>query len=581
MKKIPLNTSLLVISTILGLIAYQAYIYISSPQVPFMDTMRLLTQLEDIITGESSWFAIYGAGEHRGLIYPFITLIEWLFWRVDARVTTVVTGFIVVATFFIAAKAVLSSLEKSSSFKGGAVLTAVILLSSLIFVSPAGFELWTLDLGFAQLFKNFLIVMFLYWIAITRYWMASINHSIAVGFVGGFLIIFCTYGWSYPFYAAAVFSVFISSLQAKQQRSNGIVLILLLTLAQITYVVSGTGVFSNSGSVESNPFSLASTIKAICYGASTVFIGSELISKLSIPLSMAIFFGATLVCAGSVAVVTVLINRNPTKIFFASLFIFSLAVLVGVSLARGMINFQNAGAPRYYVDFIWLILAALGILFSSNGQNPAGAGDPPVIRILRSIFFFLFMVAVIGHSCTWIAEIRAAPYRAMAFKKMAEVYERGVATQDDAKLLQSPFPTAKEAVEIAQRYRLAVIRDENVGCALQTARYLEGLYMPEKNHARWMGKSGSIMVRGCPSSFVIKGYIPGSFTARKLSVQYNNTLQEIDVTPGQEFLVRVENANPDRGLILLSVDETTTPSLSLNSADVRELGVLITGLGKE
>ncbi len=578
MPRVSKKTILLVFSTLICLIAYQGYIYLASPQVPFMDTMRFLTQIEDILKGERSWWTIYGSGEHRGLIYPFVTLIEWVFWRVDARVTTIITGFVVVATFFVVAKPFLASMERELSAKEKLVTAISMMLAALIFVSPAGFELWTLDLGFPQLLKNLFIVLYFYSITIRRSWMTSIYHSVVAGLIGAFLIIFCTYGWSYSFYAAVIFSILVIMLDLKCPKSHAVVLILILTTAQIIYVISGSGIFSNSGSVESNPFSLLSMVKAVCYGASTVFIGSELVSKLSVPLSLSFFFGLVLVCAGAMSVITVLVQRSPLQIYFACLFIFSLTVLTGVSLARGMTDFHNAGAPRYYVDLIWLLLAPLGMVFASRQFLLLSHSIPPVIKILRPITFALFLAAVVGHSITWVAELNAAPHRALAFQKMAAVYQRGVTNEEDAKLLQSPYPTAKEAVEIAQRYRLSIIRDEAVGCSLKTAKYLYGLYSPERNGVRWMSQEGAIVVKGCPRSVEIRGFIPDSFTPRVLKIQYQNAIHEIDIVPGREFIVKFENTSTERGIILLSVDKITKPSLTLNSPDTRELGILLTNL---
>ena len=140
------------------LVVFQVYVALASPQVPYMDTMLFFAQIDRIINGEISWLRVYGAGEHRGFLYPAITSLEWGLWGADARVSTVLTGFVVTAIFFYWLKAFLYPQDDVRK-TGGQVRIAflICLASAFIIVSPAGFELWTLSLGFAQLVKNLLI----------------------------------------------------------------------------------------------------------------------------------------------------------------------------------------------------------------------------------------------------------------------------------------------------------------------------------------------------------------------------------------------------------------------------------------
>lgn len=580
---------LIIPSVLVSLILYGFYISLAQPQVPYMDTMLFFVQIDQILRGEISWLDVYGSGDHRGIIYPFITFIEWAFWGVDARISTLLTGFVVAAIFYYWLKAFLSAQARLTidNKKEVSVVFFICLIAAAIIVSPAGFELWTLDLGFAQLFKNFLIITFLYFLTIKQCWAKNAINSIVFGLVGGFLILFATYGWSYPFLAACLFALICSGFNLGNHWWRAGIVAVLMILAQVIYIYSGHGVFG--GDKASSGLSIINLIKSIFFGASTAYIGNETLGKIAVPVIIPLLLGAGAILFAIVALLISVLEQTREKIFLSSLLIFSLMVLAGVALARGTTSYINTGASRYFVDFVWLVLAPMAIVFSTKQhiivhpalyrflhKLPLGK----LLLIARLLAVALCTAAVLGHLATWYVELKTAPYRAITFKNMATVYHRGVDTESDAALLQAPFSVAKKAIDVAQVYNLSILRTNQIQCGLATAEYTGDWYPPEINHQRWLKKQGDILLGNCPAQITIKGFIPENFNAHELTVIYGETRQSVALTPGNEFSLSLHVQQKRRVSVKLQLDEVTVPAAAGINADTRELGVLLTYIGE-
>ena len=570
------------------LILFQVYVALASPQVPYMDSMLFLVQIDQIINGEISWFDVYGAGEHRGFIFPLVTAIEWGLWGIDARVSTVLTGFVVAAIFYYWLKAFLLSQQDGISGDQQQVYITLIIscAAAAIIASPAGFELWTLSLGLAQLLKNLLIVIFLYQLATKKTWSKSIFSAVSYGVWGGGLILFATYGWSYPFLVASCFILFATSFHGREYWKNATVVFGIMLLAQVTYIYNGSGVFSNPSNVNTSDFPVANMINGFFYGAGTAFIGGESITKWALPLGVPIVFGGILLIMCFFALLITLMQRSPAKIFLCSMLVFALTVLAGVTFARGGAEFTNTGASRYFVDYVWLLLAPLAIIFTTHSfpliSNQRYHIIPLMkcLPVLKIIMVMLFVSAVLGHIATWITEVKIIPYRAVVLESMASVYRNGVQNDDDALLLQSPYSVAKRGVEVAQHYELAVLKHDEPRCTLKSAGYNGDWYSAEDNDARWLGRQGMIVLSKCAAVITIKGYLPENFSQRTLSFTYGDKQDVITIVPGKEFLLRLDQMNLRRTIVSLQLDQITSPLQAGINADQRELGILLTYIGE-
>ena len=574
---------------VLSLTLYTIYIALAQPQVPYMDSMLYLVQVEKILRGEITWFSVYGSGEHRGLIFPFVLLVEWIFWAVDARITTLLTGVVVAATFFYWLRSlVLVRFDIFGESRSSVKTFILAIAAAFIIVSPAAFELWTLDLGFAQLVKNLLIVLFFYQLSVTRVWNKNFICALLFGSWGGFLILFATYGWSYSFLAATAFAVVCIFYSEPHARIKVAVVLVIMVLAQYLYIRLGHGVFSNS-QYASQDLAMLELVKGMLYGASSSFMGTEVMTRSGVPVIAVMLFGGLLLVCSCIALIRTLITPSPVKVFAAALLVFSLTVLAGVTLARGATNYFNTGASRYFVDYVWLLLAPVLIFTKSVDtfvlpSHLSWLGCFPLQKIYdvaRLLMALLLGIAFLGHLLTWSVELKAAPYRAEVFKSMANVYRQGVIGEPDANLLQSPYDVARRGVSVAQRYNLAVFRTETSLCNLKTAAYTGDWYSAEQDGSRWMGKQAVLVVSKCAGPVILNVYIPKYFSARTLKIGYDDHMRAIQLEPGASTSITLDDRTNKRDQIELSLDTTTNPSAQGVNADGRDLGMLLTFIGTD
>lgn len=584
------NIYIALLGVTICLALFQIYVAMTSPQVPYMDTIRFLVQIDQIIRGEISWFDIYISGEHRGLIYPAVTAVEWKLWGLDARVSTVLTGFVVVVIFFLWVRAFLFSYQEYTTRKDQFALLPISItcLAAFVMASPAGFELWTLSLGFAQLLKNLLIVAFLYFLSTIKEWHHSSLTALMFGFFGSLLILFATYGWSYPFLVASSFVLFFFSAHYRECRKNAVIIFGVMCISQVIYIYLGSGVFTKASSVNIEGFSIANVIIGFLYGAGTVFIGNESIVKLALPVAITVTLGSVILAICFFTLFISMAQKSATKIFLCSLMVFALVVLTGVAIARGGVHYANAGASRYFVDFVWLLLAPVGIIFTTHSSTPIVNPCVPLIStrwlliLLKLILTLLLIVSAIGHGATWFVEYNVAPYRARVLESMASVYRNGVQNEEDAHLLQARYDFAKKGVEVAQHYELAVLRHDEPRCSLEKAVFRGDWFAPENNNnfARWMGKQGVIIISKCTTVAAIKVYLPENFSARTLRVVYGEKHKLITLEPGQESVLRLDQMNLKRTMITFELDKITSPLYKGIGTDKRELGLLLTAISE-
>lgn len=572
---------------VLSILLFETYIFLVQPQVPYMDSMLYLLQVDKILSGKATWMSIYGTGEHRGLLFPMVLLLEWYLWAVDARVTTLLTGGVVAATFYFWLRALVSQRDIYAD-QSKSVIPILLLgvAASIIIVSPAAFELWTLDLGFAQLIKNFLIVLFLYQLSIGKFWQQTYLGAFLVGICGAFLILVVTYGWSYPFLAAVSAVLFCVFLSAPKLRTKAAIIVVCMYLAQYLYFRLGHGVFSAEPTAGSSA-TIIDLIKGILFGAGSSFMGAEAMTSLGVPSIVPMVLGALLLFCVFVASIRALIFSRSEQVFALGLVVFSILVLVGVTFARGKINYQNTGASRYFVDYVWLLLAPILILMPRVEQSTVGsffkwlntAPLQSLFDVARKIFIVLFIIALVGHILTWAKELRTAPYRAVIFKNMADVYRNGVANESDAILLQSPFEVARKGVEVAQGNELAVLGSDESLCSLTKSIFTGDWYSPAEDGSRWMGKGAEISTYRCAPPVALNFYLPENFSPRKVQIRYDAKQQLVQLMPGKSVTILLDPFLRKNTRIFLSVDVTTNLAQQGIGEDIRDLGVLLTAFG--
>jgi hypothetical protein len=568
---------------------YIYYLHLTSPLVPYMDSVRYIGQINDLLTGDASLSDIWHQSGSVGIMYQLVTLFEWTFWGLDSRLTVIFTALVWAVLFSIYAKAWPNfndkhmSIELNNSMLGR--LLVIQLLIGFYFFSPAGWEIWLLDLGFAQTLKNLIIAAYLYALSRIDYQICSIGKLFLLGVLGALIVLFVSYHWSYSFTVSAVFLVILCGPATSKVLSRGVIVIFPILLAQCIHVREAGGSL-NSMAVTPDLEGFVKFMMALMYGASSIFVGGEVLDVLRIPTVI-------LMAIGGVFIFTILVvfklwvkNASTSRngIFFSALGFFGFCILASIAAARGGQGYQFAASSRYFMDYQFIFIGFLGIatcllsLHTDNDKVNFGGVRINNKSFVGGVVIVFGALAMVGHGATYLVEYKKAPYRAAVYKEQSLVYLSGVVNEKNTKLLQTDTPSLAKALAITDQYNLASLRNFSGECNLYDAMTSGDVYDLDAA-GRWLGRSGLLILGRCPETFRVEGFLPKNVSARTLTVIVNNLEYKSILIPGERFALIVKQ-KVARNLVRLkfSFDHTHTPSES-GFSDARELGAFITSIG--
>ncbi len=578
-----------VLAGVAGLLAFEWYLRIASPQVPYMDSLRYMDQLNGILHGQLSWWDIWHGGEHRGLFFPIVHLLEWLGWALDTRVTTRVTGIVVLFTLALWYYQWAKSLSGSVEGRGRAPLPWVIYLvpslAALVAFSPSGWELWLLDLGLAQLLKNLCIVGFL------ALWAREIDLDAGarrrpwLGLIGALLVLVVTYGWSYSLTFAAILALATGQAWSPRRVRYRLALLAPILLAQAAYVLGGGGVLMRGSSIL-DAGGLWAMFRGTLLGAGSVIVSYQTAVGAGLGHAgvLVMLMGAVALTAFVIEVVRMSADGfDATRRFHFSVAAFGIGTLGAAAFSRSGSAMEAAAASRYFVDYQWLVLGTLGLACDSRRLGAPLVSSPRWLALSARIATLsrgmlpAFVIAIgIGQFATWNYEMRVAPLRAEMFQKMRDVYLAGVRTDQDAQLLQASVSEAKRGVQIAQRYELGPFRALRAACDFRQAKLEGSWFGADSRGERWMGQQGSVFLNGCDGLVTIDVFLPPGFPDRVMTVSSNGTRADFVVKPGNVVSLDVPVLPNQRPLRLdLRVDGVTIPRAAGIGVDDRPLGIVV------
>lgn len=435
------------------------------PLDPYMDSLRIVGQIFDVLKGKVSILEVWRESGP-SIFYHLITLIEWIFWGLNTQITVIFTALSLALTFMIY---IISSLRLIKNNKKSVVILVVLivlqLVSACIFFSPAGWEIWLLDLGLPQVLKNFIIVIFLYYLSRTNFALITTKTFILTCLLAVSIVLFVSAGWSYAFTATVLF--FSTSLPKRSPRL--FLLPLSVLLSQICFWYFSSGV-TRLGAM-SIPFDLSGLqifLSAFFYGISTAFIGNETLELLKLPAYVIFLFGALFFIVSFFLMSYILLAKREQGInFFMLIYTFGLFTLLSIAISRGGQGYQFVGASRYFMDFQFIFFGFMGMYISllSDDVNTAGVHRnifSEKLRISLTVFFIFFvLMAASGHLFTYYNEYRKAPYRALAFKAISDVYRNGTLDVESVRLLQTTFASLEKALPIFKQFNLGSMRKHN------------------------------------------------------------------------------------------------------------------------
>jgi len=574
---------------LLLLLLHQVMVTRAAPDALYMDSLRLLRDMDDWQAGRMSLLALWTQGSaHHGLVNQAALLANMQLFSLDVLLVNRFTGAVVAGVALL----LLSAFLREPVWRGagpvriasGARWGVGGLMAALCF-SWAGFELFTLDLGFPLWIKNLCFVGFFAGHAAYlsglgepgRPWLA---RGLLLSLAGMFVVLFVGMGWSYAFVVAvlAVTSLFLAIQRRRmplRSRFAALLPAVALVVAVALYVAAGSAQGEGEG-LSRLASDLPNRIWLALHALGAAWIGVEVLPFFGMPLDAAAWLGL-LTCGAALWAGIARLRRGLLAGSLLPLYLLGYGALmaVSVSIARGDGGAAQVMASRYHMD---LVLFLFGTLWLCTVELAARGFRP---RAPSLVFAAVCLLVGATLTATMMREWKAAPYRAAAFEAMNRALAMGVPDQAAADLLQSPLEHARAGARLLREHRLAVFAEAPVddACAAASITRLEGWNAPEGS-AMWMGRSGVLSLPACSCRFVADVYLPDAFPARTLSVTLDGGgVGHFELMPGQSKRVELEGGATAR-VLRAEVSRATTPALDLaGQLDQRELGALWSNLG--
>lgn len=559
-----------------ALVVHQRYVALVHPDVPYMDSLRLLYHLDLWEAGRMRLLDMWGFGtsSHRGLVTQAFLFANMHGFGLDALLANRATGFVIATVsallaFAFARDAMRAAAGQWTRARRAVALLTVALLAVLGF-SFAGFELLTLDLGLPLWFKNLAFVG--YFAAHGAFLVRpSRARALALSLAGIWIVLLIAMGWAYAFVGAVVFvqALDMAARWPKRPHFVEVAPSVALVAALGVYFLAGGG----AGDGVSAPHvlrSLVDTAKLMLYAAGAGAVGADALRAHALPEILALGAGA-LFAAAAILFTWRRVGREfaTTSLLPLYLVAYGGLVSVSVSIARGDGGISAVMASRYYMDVYLLAVGALWLCADALLRTRPGHRSPQAIA-----WGALAAVLVAGYCIDFATEQRTAPYRAAAFQAMAAATRADVVDEDAARLLQSPYDNAVRGIAVMRRRQLGPFRTSPLAECSDTAIQRGIGWHGAEPGGVWMRATAELTVPACQCPLHATLYIPADFSARTVSVEAaGGVVGQLVLRPGEPAVLDLPPARQVTRYRVRS-SAVTVPSRDLGRADIRDLGVL-------
>lgn len=555
-------------------VIHQIFLGRAHPDALYMDSLRLLSQLDQWESGALSTLDFWGQGSsHRGFVNQLFLMANVSLFHLDVLLVNRLTGVVIAAVALILVVAWCRDSRPHLCSTGDAlVAVGVSITVAGLCHSWAGFELFTLDLGLPLWVKNLCFVSFFGLHA----WLLALGPrrpmlwSIVLALFAPVVVLVVGMGWNYAFIGAVLATQALASLPPWRTagRWYGMLPCVSLLAAFSVYLASGT-VTDAAVNVDILDFVDTPLIALYALGST---IGNPAAITQRLPVWIIAASGGGMLVAGLLASLGWLRRGAPGSRLPIYLILYGALVAVSVTIARGADGPGGVMASRYYMD---LVLGLIGVVWITVRELRAVGGAKARVVIVWT------MLAAVGvmHLVTYHYEWRAAPYRALAFADMNRALLNSVPDDNAAALLQSPIAHARQGVEIMRARQLSVFEGHpELQCSGADVGYGRGWRKPEAQ-GRWLKTEAELSLPGaCSCDFVADMYIPDVFQARRIEVRRDGKMQsQWSLMPGKTSTVDLGKAGSSSVLTLVVAQVPEQTPTAAGTADEPELGALLTG----
>ena len=554
---------------------HQVYLQRAHPDALYMDSLRLLFQLDQWEAGKLSTLDFWGQGSsHRGFVNQLFLMGNVSLFSLDVLLVNRLTGAVtaVVALILIVAWCRDSRIHIRSSGDGLAAVAVSITVAGLCY-SWAGFELFTLDLGLPLWVKNLCFVSFF---CAHAYVLGGgparpLLWSILLTLAAPVVVLVAGMGWNYAFIGATLAMQLLAFLPAWRGpgRWQGVLPCVALVVSMGVYLGSGT---VTDAAVKADMLSLDAGTPLVSLYALGSTIGNPDAVARRVPSWIIAVAGAAILLAGLVFSLRWLRRGAPGSRLPLYLILYGALVAVSVTLARGADGAGGVMASRYYMD---LVLGLIGVIWIAARELRTMQS-----HLLAAVMLWSMLAAVaLTHLDTYRYEWGAGPFRALAFADMNRALLRAVPDENAAALLQSPLAHARHGVEVMRMRQLSVFAGHpELQCSGADVTYGEGWHTPEQQ-GRWSKTRAELSLpASCACDFVADLYVPEVFHPRRIEVSRDaRVLGQWVLQPGATTSVDLGPAHGKGPVMLSSSPVEHDAGAPTGSADEPELGALLTG----
>ena len=548
---------------------HQLYVSIVSPTALYMDSLRLMHHLREFDEGRMTLLDVwgYGGASHRGLVFQLFLYANVRLFSLDVMLANRLTGLMVLLVGLAVALPYLKqNLKDVSSGARRLCYCLVAVLFVVLGYSPAGFELFTLDLGLPLWFKNLCFVAF--FILHGRFlYQPTGPQAVLLAFASAAIVLVVAMGWAYAFAGATLAVHGCAAILTKPARSlKSWLPSVAIIISIILYIKGGDGAGDGVTSVMiAQKFFSAAWLA--CHAVGSTFLGAETGIRYGVPHWIPGLIGAGMFVMAIALVGHRLLRRSWSgSLLPIYLISYGTLVAVSVSYARGNAGYDAVMASRYYMD---LYLFTVGTFWVwSEGAIKQGGG------LLWSLIAALALLFG-GQLATQLTEWRAAPYRREAIAAMNKATLSGLVRPEDAQLLQSPRENARLGIAAMRAWNVGVFRglDRVASCDVSKVMFLAGWYPPEKD-STWMAGAATLSVPPCGCNLSANVYLPASFSAREIFIRAENeVVVRRQLRPGEVTTIKVPGYGA-RTLLEVESSAVTIPAQEAGGVDTRELSSL-------
>ncbi|MGB4466974.1 MAG: hypothetical protein WBI41_02835 [Azovibrio sp.] len=453
------------------------YLQRAMPDVPYMDTLRVLALLAGWEQGRVSLPELWGLGSaHQGLINQFLIYANVELLHYNALWANRLTTLAIALVALLIGLDVVADYRKTAgpTIRAGwrfAWVIFLVLIPVQLF-SGAGYELFTLDLGLSLWIKNGLIV--LYYVLHSRYvglvgagrggsWL-----GLALSLMGPILVLMVTMGWGGAFVLGATLQVLAGAGFWRRRADDGrgmVRPVLLLWLSLAVYVaVSLLGRGRSDGRPAAHGGRLPRLLGASSWSGQRMAPVARLDPNGG---PCAVDPRPVQHCAdGMEAYLPARHGPACTACLCRS---------DGACVGRAGDGLDGVIASRYYMD---LILFPIGLVWLLLVLAGPGAGRGAAVTMVGALVLMLGLQVQVYRD-----EWRTAPYRAELFQSMKQALLMGVPDPEAAALLQAPFKYARAASALMQKEGLGPFHGlAPQRCEAAAVRFLRGWFAEEAAH---------------------------------------------------------------------------------------------------